>query len=265
MTLTSDRSAERLTNDELRSLFLFEALTDEQLSWFSERGWVVSVPAGATVLDEGAPAEVIMVLLSGVWKSGVSVDIAGTTRELQGIVRDLSLLAIAWASWRLTSASVRHAHHFTWGPIVEVAKLFAGIFLTIIPAIAMLRAGSEGALAPVIALVTSADGRPNDAVYFWVTGALSSFLDNAPTYLVFFNLAGGDAVALMGTMASTLTAISLGAVFMGANTYIGNAPNFMVKAIAEARGVRMPSFFAYLGWAMLVLTPIYALITVLLF
>ena len=210
-------------------------------------------------------AIVIMVLLSGVWKSGVSVDIAGTTRELQGIVRDLSLLAIAWASWRLTPASVRHAHHFTWGPIVEVAKLFAGIFLTIIPAIAMLRAGSEGALAPVIALVTSADGRPNDAVYFWVTGALSSFLDNAPTYLVFFNLAGGDAVALMGTMASTLTAISLGAVFMGANTYIGNAPNFMVKSIAEARGVRMPSFFAYFGWAMLVLTPIYALITVLLF
>jgi Na+/H+ antiporter NhaD/arsenite permease-like protein len=195
----------------------------------------------------------------------VSIDIAGTTRELQGVVRDLSLLAIAWASWRLTSQSVRHAHDFTWGPIVEVAKLFAGIFLTIIPAIAMLRAGSEGALAPVVALVTSADGRPNDALYFWVTGALSSFLDNAPTYLVFFNLAGGDAAALMGPMASTLTAISLGAVFMGANTYIGNAPNFMVKAIAEARGVRMPSFFAYLGWALLVLTPIYAVLTIVLF
>jgi len=207
----------------------------------------------------------IAVLVSGVWKPGISIDIAGTTRELQGIVRDVSLLAITWASWRWTPQSVRHAHHFTWGPIVEVAKLFAGIFLTIIPAIAMLRAGSEGALAPIVALVTSADGRPNDALYFWVTGALSSFLDNAPTYLVFFNLAGGDAAVLMGTMASTLTAISLGAVFMGANTYIGNAPNFMVKAIAEARGVRMPSFFAYLGWAMLVLTPIYALITVVLF
>src|SRR6185503_5553340 len=83
------------------------------------------------------------------------------------------------------------AHHFTWGPIVEVAKLFAGIFLTIIPAITMLRAGNEGALAPVIALVTGADGRPNDTLYFLLTGALSSFLDNAPTYLVFFNLAGG--------------------------------------------------------------------------
>ncbi|MEO8754143.1 MAG: sodium:proton antiporter [Casimicrobiaceae bacterium] len=205
------------------------------------------------------------VLLSGVWKPGLSFSIAGTTRELQGIVRDVALLAIAYASWRLTPQSVRHAHHFTWAPIVEVAKLFAGIFLTIIPAIAMLRAGNEGALAPLVALVTGADGRPNDALYFWVTGALSSFLDNAPTYLVFFNLAGGDAVALMGPMASTLTAISLGAVFMGANTYIGNAPNFMVKAIAEARGVRMPSFFAYMGWALLVLMPIYVVVTVLLF
>ena len=209
-------------------------------------------------------AILIMVPLSGVWKPGISIELAGTTRDLPGIVRDLALLTIAWASWRLTPQSVRHAHHFTWGPIVEVAKLFAGIFLTIIPAIAMLRAGSEGALGPVVALVTGTDGGPNDAMYFWVTGALSSFLDNAPTYLVFFNVAGGDAAVLMGTMASTLTAISLGAVFMGANTYIGNAPNFMVKAIAEARGVRMPSFFAYLGWALMVLTPIYALITVLL-
>jgi Na+/H+ antiporter NhaD/arsenite permease-like protein len=205
------------------------------------------------------------VMISGVWKPGLSITIAGTTRELQGIVRDAALLAIAYASWRLTPQAVRRAHHFSWGPIVEVAKLFAGIFLTIIPAIAMLRAGSEGALAPVISLVTGADGRPDDAAYFWLTGLLSSFLDNAPTYLVFFNLAGGDPAALMGPLASTLTAISLGAVFMGANTYIGNAPNFMVKAIAESRGVRMPSFFAYLGWALLVLTPIYALLTVMLF
>ena len=86
-------------------------------------------------------------------------------------------------------------------------------------------------------------------MYFWATGLLSSFLDNAPTYLVFFNLAGGDAQTLMTTGATTLAAISAGAVFMGANSYIGNAPNFMVKAIAESRGVRMPSFFAYLGWS----------------
>ncbi len=206
-------------------------------------------------------AIVAAVVLSGTWKPGVTLELMGTARDLQGLARDAALLAITWASWRYTPQAVRRAHHFSWAPIIEVAKLFAGIFLTIIPAIAILKAGTDGALAPVVALVTGPDGRPNDTLYFWVTGALSSFLDNAPTYLVFFNLAGADAAALMGPMASTLTAISLGAVFMGANTYIGNAPNFMVKAIAESRGVRMPSFFAYLGWALLVLTPIYVLLT----
>ena len=201
------------------------------------------------------------VLASGLWKPGLTLDLFGTTLELQNVLRDGALLAIAWASWQLTAPAVRRAHHFEWGPIVEVAKLFAGIFLTIIPAIAMLRAGNEGAFAPLVALVTGADGRPNDTLYFLLTGALSSFLDNAPTYLVFFNLAGGDAVALMGEYATTLAAISAGAVFMGANTYIGNAPNFMVKSIAESRGVRMPSFFAYFGWALLALTPIYVVLT----
>jgi Na+/H+ antiporter NhaD/arsenite permease-like protein len=146
-----------------------------------------------------------------------------------------------------------------------VAKLFAGIFVTIAPAIAMLRAGSDGVLAPLVAMMSGADGKPHDALYFWTTGALSSFLDNAPTYLVFFNLAGGDVTALTGPLATTLVAISAGAVFMGANTYIGNAPNFMVKSIAESRGVAMPSFFGYLGWSLLVLVPVYALLTLLFF
>ena len=100
-------------------------------------------------------------------------------------------------------------------------------------------------------------------MYFWSTGVLSSFLDNAPTYLVFFNAAGGDPQALMGPLATTLTAISAGAVFMGANTYIGNAPNFMVKAIAEEAGVKMPSFFGYMGWSICLLLPCFALVTVL--
>jgi Na+/H+ antiporter NhaD/arsenite permease-like protein len=117
----------------------------------------------------------------------------------------------------------------------------------------------------MLQLLSRADGTPSDTLYFWLTGALSSFLDNAPTYLVFFNLAGGDAATLMGPLASTLTALSAGAVFMGANTYIGNAPNFMVKSIAESRGVRMPSFLGYLGWSMLVLLPLYALLTLLFF
>ena len=110
-----------------------------------------------------------------------------------------------------------------------------------------------------MALVTNPDGQPNDIWYFWLTGILSSFLDNAPTYLVFFNLAGGDANLLMGTLASTLAAISCGAVFMGANTYIGNAPNLMVKAVAEDRGVRMPGFFGYMVWSGVVLVPLFAL------
>ena len=102
-------------------------------------------------------------------------------------------------------------------------------------------------------------------MYFWATGILSSFLDNAPTYLVFFNTAGGDAAELTGPLSSTLLAISAGAVFMGANTYIGNAPNFMVRAIAEERGVRMPSFFGYMAWSCVILLPLFGLVTWLFF
>jgi Na+/H+ antiporter NhaD/arsenite permease-like protein len=95
---------------------------------------------------------------------------------------------------------------------------------------------------------------------FWTTGLLSAVLDNAPTYLVFFNLAGGNAETLMGPLRGTLAALSMGAVYFGALTYIGNAPNFMIKAIAEDRGVAMPSFFAYVGWAGIVLLPLMALV-----
>ncbi len=140
-----------------------------------------------------------------------------------------------------------------------------GIFLTIIPAIAILKAGNDGALASVVRLVSNAAGEPNNAMYFWITGLLSSFLDNAPTYLVFFNTAGGDAAQLMGPLAGTLVAISAGAVFMGANTYIGNAPNFMVKAIAEQGGVIMPSFFGYMLWSSAILLPLFAMTTLVFF
>jgi Na+/H+ antiporter NhaD/arsenite permease-like protein len=102
-------------------------------------------------------------------------------------------------------------------------------------------------------------------MYFWATGILSSFLDNAPTYLVFFNTAGGDAELLMGPLSSTLLALSAGAVFMGANTYIGNAPNFLVRAIAEERGVRMPSFFGYMAWSCVILLPLFGILTWLFF
>jgi Na+/H+ antiporter NhaD/arsenite permease-like protein len=138
-----------------------------------------------------------------------------------------------------------------------VAILFAGIFVCIIPVVAMLDAGKDGAFAWLLAAVTAPDGSPNDVAYFWLTGALSAFLDNAPTYLVFFELAGGDARELMGPLA----AISMGAVYMGAMTYIGNAPNFMIYAIAVERGVKMPSFFGYMAWSAVVLLPVFVALT----
>lgn len=202
-----------------------------------------------------------LVLLSGFWKSPVSFDVAGTPVGLPGLVRDVGLVLIAILSLRITPAQVHEDNQFSWAPMQEVAKLFAGIFLTIIPVIAMLRAGLDGPFAPIVAAVTRADGTPDPAMYFWATGALSSFLDNAPTYLVFFNTAGGDPQALMNQFAPVLAAISAGAVFMGANTYIGNAPNLMVKSIAEDRGVKMPSFFGYMAWSVVILVPLFLLMT----
>ena len=203
----------------------------------------------------------LAVLFSGVWKPGISFKIAGIDVELQNLARDVTLLVITWISWTFTSKAIREENAFSWGPIIEVAKLFAGIFVTIIPAIAILRAGKSGALAPVVNLVTDANGQPINAMYFWRDSGLSSFLDNAPTYLVFFNMAGGDAVQLMGALATTLAPISAGAVFMGAKHYIGNAPNFMVKSIAEERGVKMPSFFGYMLWSGAFLIPCFILVT----
>jgi len=204
-------------------------------------------------------AVIVLVLMSGIWKPGVEFDVFGTHVALQNAVRDVLLALVTLASLALTPKSARAGNAFNWAPMEEVAKLFAAIFITIVPVITILRAGQAGAFAGVVHLVTDTSGKPVDIAYFWATGLLSSFLDNAPTYLVFFNLAGGDAQALMTTGASTLAAISAGAVFMGANTYIGNAPNFMVKAIAESRGIRMPSFFGYLAWSSVVLLPIFVI------
>jgi Na+/H+ antiporter NhaD/arsenite permease-like protein len=128
---------------------------------------------------------------------------------------------------------------------------------------AMLQAGRDGLFAPLLHAVTQQDGQPHEVAYFWLTGGLSAFLDNAPTYLVFFELAGGDPQALMGPFAGTLAGMSMGAVYMGALTYIGNAPNFMVYAIATENGVKMPSFFGYLLWASLLLVPLFLLLTLL--
>ncbi|MFN7855643.1 MAG: sodium:proton antiporter [Acidovorax sp.] len=206
-------------------------------------------------------AVVVLVLLSGIWKPGVEFNIAGTDVGLPGIVRDVGLIIVTFLSLWLTPKKVHEDNQFSWGPMQEVAKLFAGIFLTIIPVIAMLKAGINGPFGAVVSAVTRADGSPDPLMYFWATGLLSSFLDNAPTYLVFFNTAGGDPAVLMTTLAPTLAAISAGAVFMGANSYIGNAPNLMVKAIAEDRGVKMPSFFGYMAWSCGILVPLFVVMS----
>jgi Na+/H+ antiporter NhaD/arsenite permease-like protein len=189
----------------------------------------------------------------------------GVEIEFANALRDLIMIVVTIISLKATPKANRIENGFSWGPIKEVAKLFAGIFIAIIPVLAMLKAGANGAFAPLVALVTNPDGSANNAAYFWLTGGLSSFLDNAPTYLVFFELAGGDPQQLMTTGALTLSAISAGAVFMGANSYIGNAPNFMVYAIAREGGVKMPSFFGYLLWSGAILIPTFLLMTVLFF
>ena len=206
-----------------------------------------------------------LVWMSGVWKSSVTFDVAGTVVGLPGIVRDVGLVIIALISLRITAKSVYDSNQFSWAPLQEVAKLFIGIFLTIIPVIAMLKAGVNGPMGDIVSGVTRPDGTPDVTMYFWATGLLSSFLDNAPTYLVFFNTAGGDPKVLMTTLAPTLAAISAGAVFMGANTYIGNAPNLMVKAVAEGWGVKMPSFFGYMAWSVCILIPLFFLMTLIWF
>jgi Na+/H+ antiporter NhaD/arsenite permease-like protein len=202
-------------------------------------------------------AIIAAIVMSAEWKPSISFTVAGVSIELQNLVRDVVFVIVVFGSLGVTSAKCRQGNAFTWGPIREVAVLFACIFICLIPMIAMLRAGHQGAFGSLLTLVSNPDGTSNPLAYFWITGGLSSFLDNAPTYLVFFELAGGDPQVLMTTLATTLAAISTGAVFMGANTYIGNAPNFMVYAIARDRGVPMPSFFAYMIWSGCILIPIF--------
>jgi Na+/H+ antiporter NhaD/arsenite permease-like protein len=171
------------------------------------------------------------------------------------------LFLTALVSLWLTPDEHREANGFSWEPILEVAILFAGIFVCAVPILAMLDASHDGAFAWLLAAVTAQDGSPHVVAYFWLTGVLSAILDNAPTYLVFFKLAGGNATELMGPLAPVLKAISMGAVYMGALTYIGNAPNFMIYAIATERGIKMPSFFGFMAWSVVVLVPVFAALT----
>jgi Na+/H+ antiporter NhaD/arsenite permease-like protein len=170
---------------------------------------------------------------------------------LQAPGRELAMVALAVASMVRTQKGLREANHFSLQPILEVAAIFAGIFITMLPALDLLRA--RGA----------ALGIREPWQFFWATGGLSSFLDNAPTYLTFLALAQGLKLTpqVVGITHEVLAAISLGAVFMGANTYVGNGPNFMVRSIAEARGVRMPGFFGYMIYSGGVLIPVFVAVT----
>lgn len=176
------------------------------------------------------------------------------------------LMLITVVSLKISRPEIREENGFNWEPIIEVAKLFATIFMTMVAPIAMLRAGADGPMGAVVRGVINSNGEFINSHFFWAAGSLSSFLDNAPTYLVFFNTAGGNPVDLMTVHAGTLLAISAGAVFMGANTYIGNAPNFMTKSIAEEAGVRMPSFFGYMfKYSIPILIPVFILVTYIFF
>jgi Na+/H+ antiporter NhaD/arsenite permease-like protein len=214
------------------------------------------------------------VLLSGLWHTP-GLAWFGVHFEYRNVVRDLLILVIGLVSIASTSRAVRDSNQFTWEPIKEVAYLFFGIFVTIIPVLMILKAGPEGSARFLVAGITE------PWQYYWMSGALSSFLDNAPTYLTFMALSLGQlgiepsqvTAALTGGMAGPapaqfallLKAVSCGAVMMGANTYIGNAPNFMVLSIAKEHGVRMPSFFGYMLWSGLVLIPTFVLATLVFF
>lgn len=210
-------------------------------------------------------AIIVAILGAAAWKPGVEIHFPGGHLDLQNIARDIALLVIALLSLAITPKPVRAGNDFNWEPILEVAKLFAAIFLCMIPVLAILAAGKAGAFGPLVSLVSNPDGSPNNTAYFWLTGLLSAFLDNAPTYLVFFQLAGGDPAVLMGPLAVTLNAISVAAVFMGALTYIGNAPNLMVAVIARDMGVKMPGFFGYMLWSSGILGPLLVLVWLLKF
>ncbi|MGI5825331.1 MAG: sodium:proton antiporter [Bacillota bacterium] len=217
----------------------------------------------------------ILMIVGAVVLSGVLAKVPGffdpATGELTGItihhvlmpftsiVEILIILLAAFLSVKTTKKAIREHNEFNYGAIQEVAKLFIGIFLTMIPALAILKANG------------SALGVNDAWHFFWFTGALSSFLDNAPTYLVFLTTAGAmgfteGVVTTVGTVAPhVLMAVSAGAVFMGANTYIGNAPNFMVKSIAEGSKIKMPSFFGYMKWSLCILIPLFIVDTLLFF
>jgi Na+/H+ antiporter NhaD/arsenite permease-like protein len=206
-------------------------------------------------------AVIAIVLAGGSLPLAGGFSLAGVAVAGKLVLQVALLVAVALLSLWLTPRGLRRANEFAWSAMTEVAIVFAAIFVTIAPALAILRGGGAGALS----LLVNPGGVPDERLYFWATGLLSGFLDNAPTYLMFFNLAGGDASLLSGPESATLVAISAGAVYFGALTYIGNAPNLMVKALAEAGGIKMPGFFGFMLWSSALLLPLFVIMTWLMF
>ena len=207
----------------------------------------------ATRLRDRADTEPLRV--RGVGNLALLAGAVGAAALLPAPWRELTLVGLTAVSWWSTSLQVRQANQFSWHPIVEVAVVFAGVFATMLPALDIVRA--HGHLL----------GVREPWQFFWATGLLSAFLDNAPTYMTFLALGQGLQLSpeVVGVSHRVLEAISAGAVFMGAGTYIGNGPNFMVRSIAEARGVRMPGFFGYLAYSGAVLVPVLLVVTVVFF
>jgi Na+/H+ antiporter NhaD/arsenite permease-like protein len=194
---------------------------------------------------------VLLIILTGKFGHSPLFDLWGHAVTVGYVVLQLGLVVLTYVSYKQN----HDLHPLSFGPVKEVAYVFVVIFITMIPVNKMLEAGGQGPFSGLLSLTQTTQ---NPALlYFWLTGFFSAFLDNAPTYLIFFKLAGGNPETLMTKHAFILAAISLGSVFMGAMTYIGNAPNFMVRTLAKEYGVAMPTFLGYMGWSILILLPVF--------
>lgn len=219
------------------------------------RGWgnigLIAVTVGA-------------VLAQGFVHPGM-VELLGQPVAIERLASIGVFIAVTELSLWLTPRAIRQANDFVWHPMAEVAILFAGIFVTITPVAAMLQAGLNGPLAPLLQLTQDSNGAPIPLLYFWLSGLLSAFLDNTPTYLVFFDMAGITPATMTHAQTLVLEAISAGATFFGGLTYIGNAPNMMIRAIAAHRGVRMPGFLGFMVLAGALLVPVFMLLSMVFF
>lgn len=187
-------------------------------------------------------------------------EIFGEKYKFSSILRNIILITTAFVSMKITPKEVREKNYFSIEPIKEVMELFAGIFITVVPIIYILHQGTDGAFKEIFNWIAPG-GNFIASRCFWASGTLSSMLDNAPTFLIFFHMLSGNAVELMTTKANLLSAISMSTVFMGAMTYIGNAPNLMVKSISVDYGIKAPSFLGYMVWSVVILVPIFWIIT----